>query len=59
MNPAEIVVAVLAAIGLLCVVSTLLLAAWIVIAGDRVPLYDEPATLDVQNHQGDSGPVAR
>ena len=36
----------------------LLIGVWLRYAGDRVgQMADEPATLDVQNHIGDSRPV--
>ena len=56
----EFVVVVLAVIGALCVLCTVLLGVWIVIAGTRDGvLPDEDQTLDVQNHRGDSRPVVR
>ena len=51
---------VLAIIGLGCVVLTLLLAVWLVVIGEvdvTVGWPDDDATLDVQNHQGDTRPV--
>ena len=60
----EFVVVALAVIGALCVLCTVLLGLWIIIAGTRDAAAqagwpDEDQTLDVQNHRGDSRPVAR
>ncbi len=50
---------ILAIIGLLCVVCTLLLGVWVAVAGTREspPLPDEEPTLQVQNRHGDSRPL--
>jgi hypothetical protein len=51
-----------AAIGLLATLGLLLFGVWLVVAGDRMDEHwpaglDEPSTLDVQSHIGDSRPI--
>jgi hypothetical protein len=58
----ETVVTILTLIGLACVICTLLLAVWIVVAGQREDEHwpvglDSDPTLDVQSHIGDSRPI--
>ena len=60
----EIVLTALTILGGLCVLCTLLLGVWIMVASSRDAEAqrgwpDDDATLDVQNHRGDSRPVAR
>lgn len=53
---------ILAVIGLLCVLCTLLLGVWVVFVGDREDAHwpdglDADPTLSVQNRHGDSRPL--
>lgn len=50
----ELLLLFLAAIGALTLVCTALVVGWFLLAADREPLNDSDATLDVQNHWGDS-----
>lgn len=58
----DLLVPVLAIVGLIAALAVLAAGIWLQLAdGDEVdehwPMLDEPATLDVQSHVGDSRPI--
>lgn len=59
MTAGDVLLTVLAAVGGLTIACSTAVVLWFALAADRTPLADEDATLDVQNHIGDTRPLAR